>query len=394
MVTLIDKLQKIISKDKKIAIGLMSGTSLDGVDAALVEIEKSSIETKVKLLEFATLNYNLEERNKILDICANETSTVEDICKMNVYLGEKMAEAAMKVIEKAKIDKTDVDFISSHGQTIYHSPEYFATLQIGELAVIANRTGVITVGDFRPSDMAVGGQGAPLVPFVDYLLFNNKTKGRALINIGGISNVSLIEADAKPEEVVAFDMGPGNMLIDAVVSIGTNNKNTYDANGHFSSKGEVCNNWLDVIINKDSFLTKLPPKSTGREQYTFELAQNLYDEGISRNLGFEDIVATITAYTIRSIIMHFNNYIDVHHNIDEVIVSGGGVYNNTIMKGLKDGLKQEVSIMDQWGYSSDAKEAIEFAVLGNEFLQGNNNNLPSATGANRGISMGKLALPY
>ncbi|GKX31801.1 anhydro-N-acetylmuramic acid kinase [Vallitalea longa] len=390
---MINKIQKVVNKEKTLAVGLMSGTSLDGVDAALVEIQNSSLDTKVKLIEFNTLNYNSEERNNILKICADDTSSVEDICKMNVYLGEKMAEAANVVIKKANLNNSDIDFISTHGQTIYHIPEYHATMQIGELAVIAERTGCITVGDYRPSDMAAKGQGAPLVPFTDYLLFRSRSKGRALINIGGISNVSLIETGVGLEDVTAFDMGPGNMLIDAIVSIGTNNQYTYDKNGNIASKGKVCNNWLYNIINNDEFITKMPPKSTGREKYTFNLAKELYNQGISMGLDFEDIIATITSYTIESIIMHFRDYIDINYNIDEVIISGGGVYNNTIIKGLDNGLKQHVTILDDWGYSSDAKEAIAFAILGNEFLHGNNNNLPSATGASKGICMGKLVLP-
>lgn len=390
---MIDKLQQIVGKEKRLAVGLMSGTSLDGIDAALVEIKSSSTETIVKLVDFDTLDFNIEERNRILKMCDPETSSVDEICDMNVYLGEKMADAAIKVIKKAEISPSDVDFISSHGQTIYHIPDKYATLQIGELAVIATKTGIVTVGDFRPNDMAVGGQGAPLVPFVDYLLFSHKEKGRALINIGGISNVSVIEAGAKSEDVIAFDMGPGNMLIDAIVTIGTNDKYTYDANGDFAAKGKVCCKWLDEIIDTDGFLLKSPPKSTGRESYTYELAKEFYDKGIELNLSFEDIVATITAYTTESIILHFKKFIDTDCRIDEVIISGGGVYNKTIMNALEKGLKQDVTSMDEWNFSSDAKEAIAFAVLGNEFLHGNVNNLPSATGAGRGASMGKLVMP-
>jgi anhydro-N-acetylmuramic acid kinase len=358
-----------------------------------VEIENSGIATKVKLIEFVTMPFSLEERNRILSLCSPATSSVDEICYMNVYLGQKIATAALEVIKKSGKTTRDIDFISSHGQTIYHMPEKLATMQIGELAFIAAETGCLTVGDFRPSDMALGGQGAPLVPFVDYLLFRSNKKGRALINIGGISNVTILKANSSPEEIIAFDMGPGNMLIDAIVSIGTNGENTYDKDGEIAAKGKICREWLEKIFDNDGFIKKRPPKSTGREHYSALLAKFLWEEGISLGLNFEDIVATITAYTYNSIIAHFTDYIDKEYDIEEILIGGGGVYNNTLMNKLRLGLKQDVFLMEEFNFSSDAKEAIAFAILGNEFLHGNTNNLPSATGASRNVIMGKLALP-
>lgn len=390
---MIGVLEALLKKEKKIAVGLMSGTSLDGIDAALVEIQGTSTDTKVKLMALDVLDFTVEERNRILGMCAPETSRIQDICEMNVVLGEKFAQAALRVISKAGLKPCDIDFISSHGQTIYHMPDKHATLQIGELAVIAAHTGIVTVGDFRPHDMAIGGQGAPLVPYVDYLLFSDQDRGRALINIGGISNVSVIRPSAKAEEVIAFDMGPGNMLIDAIMTIGTKDELTYDPDGEYASRGMVCKPWLHEILKKDVYLRKTPPKSTGRESYTFAMAKALYEEGLHLNLSFQDIIATITAYTTESIIYHFQKFIDPEYPIQEVIISGGGVHNKTIMKNLSNSLKQQVYAMDEWGFSSDGKEAIAFAVLGNEFLHGKTNNLPSATGASRGMRMGKLVLP-
>ena len=390
---MVNKLLQILEKDKRLAVGLMSGTSLDGIDAALVEIESCGADTKVKLIEFETLPYDLEERNKILELCETTTSSVDKICSMNVYLGRKMAAAALEVIKKSGKRPTDIDYISSHGQTIYHMPDKFATLQIGELAVIAAETGCLTVGDFRPNDLAAGGQGAPLVPFVDYLLFRSAEKGRALINIGGISNVTIIKKNAKADEIIAFDMGPGNMLIDAIVRIGTDGKYTYDKNGEIAAKGKICSEWLESICASDNYIRKPPPKSTGREYYGTKSAEILWEEGLSRGLTFEEIVATVTEYTICSIKMNFRYFIDREYDIEEVLVGGGGVFNQTLMKGLKLNLEQQVASMEYLGFSSDAKEAIAFAVLGNEFLHGNSNNLPSATGASRGVPMGKLVLP-
>jgi len=348
---------------------------------------------KVKLLEFITLQYSPEEKDSILRLCLPETSSVDEICRMNVYLGKKMAQAALEVIHKAGIEPDNVDFISSHGQTIYHMPEEHATLQIGELAVIAAQTGCPAIGDFRPGDMAVGGQGAPLVPYTDYLLFGSPDTGRALINIGGIGNVTVIEAGAMPQDVIAFDTGPGNMLIDAMVRMGTSGEKSFDINGEIAASGSICTEWLNEIMDSDAYMRKEPPKSTGREYYSIRMAERLLGEGRKRKLSFEDIIATITAYTAESIKLHFNNYIDRKYSISEALVGGGGVYNKTLMKELKESLKQKVMPMEALDFSSDAKEAVAFAILGNEFLFGNYNNLPSATGAKKQVVMGKMVLP-
>lgn len=387
------KLLKIYEKEKVLAVGLMSGTSLDGVDAALVEITVHNQDLEVDLKAFTTLEYTKEIRDSILALCSPTTSDVKQICEMNIRLGQIMAQAVKQVIEQSEYNMGDIDFVSSHGQTIYHEPEKAATLQIGELAVIATHTGKITVGDFRPSDMAVGGQGAPLVPYTDYLLFRSDKKGRALINIGGISNISIIEAGSASHEVIAYDMGPGNMLIDAIMVIGTNGLKTYDLNGETAVAGIVNQEWLIKLMDSDAFLDKEPPKSTGREAYTLEFARELYKIGISKGLNLEDIVATITEYTVQAIVYHFREFIDNRYKIEEVLVSGGGVFNKTIMNGLQEALSQKVDSVEAWGHSSDAKEAISFALLGYEFLKGNCNNLPSATGASRAVVMGKLALP-
>jgi anhydro-N-acetylmuramic acid kinase len=390
---MIQQLTHILQKNKKLAVGLMSGTSLDGIDAALVEIEHSGLETKVHLLHFETLPYKAEEREQILQLCSPTTSSVDEICRMNVYLGRKMAEAALKVINNAGKTAQQVDFISSHGQTIYHMPEQHATLQIGELAIIAEESGCLTIGDFRPNDMAAGGQGAPLVPYVDFLLFSSNEKGRILINIGGIGNMSVLPANAQVDQVIAFDTGPGNMLIDAMVQMGTNGELSYDDGGDIAARGKVCQEWLEQIVSDDRYVSQPPPKSTGRELYSMVMAKKLRQEGLTRQLSFEDIVATVTHYTIQSIVINIKNYIDPNYDIQEVLVGGGGVHNKVLMRGLQSQLKQKVSSMEELNFSSDAKEAIAFAILGNEFIHGHPNNLPTATGANRPVVMGKLVMP-
>jgi anhydro-N-acetylmuramic acid kinase len=390
---MLQQLTHILQKNKTLAVGLMSGTSLDGIDAALVEIEHSGIDTKVRLLHFETLPYEAEEREQILQLCSPTTSSVDEVCRMNVYLGGKMADAALRVITNAGKIPKDVDFISSHGQTIYHMPEQQATLQIGELAVIAEKTGCVTVGDFRPNDMAAGGQGAPLVPYVDFLLFSSKEKGRILINIGGIGNMTVLPANPKVDQVIAFDTGPGNVLIDAMVQMGTNRELSYDDGGKIASQGKVCQEWLEQMLSVDRYVSQRPPKSTGRELYSMEMAKRLWQEGVSCQLSFEDIVATVTHYTLQSIVINIKDHIDPNYDIQEVLVGGGGVHNNELMKGLQAHLKQSVTSMEKLNFSSDAKEAIAFAILGNEFLHGNFNNLPTATGAARPVVMGKLVMP-
>ncbi|WP_245808903.1 anhydro-N-acetylmuramic acid kinase [Shouchella patagoniensis] len=387
-----------LSKDSVLAVGLMSGTSLDGIDAALVRIVGAGYNTKVTLLAFDTLFFDNQLKEDVFNICRPETSSVDLICRLNVVLAEKMAEAVYKVVEQSHYRIDDLDFISSHGQTIFHMPAERATLQIGELAVIAHQTNTLTVGDFRPSDLAVGGQGAPLVPFVDQLLFRSTKTGRVLVNIGGMANITILpritDNTKNDHDVFAFDTGPGNVLIDEIVRIGTNGKADFDKGGMFALNGNVNKAWLNRLIAQDPFLSRPYPKSTGREYYHREMADLLWQDGKKRNLCFEDIVATITSVTVESIVLAIDKQVDPTVQIDELFVGGGGVHNRFIMNQLQEQTKRPVSSMESLGFSSDAKEAVAFAILGNEFLRQQPNNTPSATGAKKAVSMGKLALPY
>ncbi|MCF6137734.1 anhydro-N-acetylmuramic acid kinase [Pseudalkalibacillus berkeleyi] len=389
---MLKKLTAIVESNRKLAVGLMSGTSLDGVDAALVEIKGFGPGTEVKLLAFDTTPYSVEEREQLIELCDPKKSTVEKICKMNVVLGDLFGEAALNVIKKTGYLPKDIQFISSHGQTIYHWPEERSTLQIGELANIAAKTGILTVGDFRPNDMAYDGQGAPLVPFVDRLLFSHETKNRILLNIGGISNLSVVPAISEiNREVSAFDIGPGNVLIDGAVRRLTGK--TFDENGDLAKKGTIHDKLLESLIEEDQFLQIKPPKSTGRELYTEDRLGQILMKAKTLNLSMEDTIATITAYTVEMIVQSLSLYIHKEHTIDQLIVSGGGAYNEAIMDGLRNSLPYKVSKMDDISFNGDAKEAIAFTILGNQFLHGETNNLPSATGASQSVIMGKLALP-
>ncbi|GAF63754.1 putative anhydro-N-acetylmuramic acid kinase [Bacillus sp. TS-2] len=381
-----------LQKEKVLAVGLMSGTSGDGVDAALVEIEHSGYETKVALLAFETLEYDQSLKQRLFAACDVKTSRVDEICRLNVELAEKMSEAVSLVMKDTTYQLSDLDFVSSHGQTIHHLPKEFATMQIGELAVIAERTQTLTVGDFRPTDLAVGGQGAPLVPFVDDILFRSTIKGRCLINIGGMANLTVLPKSLD-SSVIAFDTGPGNVLIDEVIRIGSNGAKHFDEAGNLASKGKVNHEWLKEILASDHFLSKPFPKSTGREYYHRDMARELWDEGEKRGLSFADIVATVTSYTVETIVKTVEEQLDSHVELDEFYVGGGGVHNLFIMKQLSNRLGRPVKGMEALAFSSDAKEAIAFAVLGNEFLKQQTNNTPSATGAKKKVSMGKIAFP-
>lgn len=387
------KLLDCINKQKKIAIGLMSGTSIDGVDACLLSIEGNGKNTKVDIIDFMTYNFTEEEKKQILKLCSPITSDVSDICKMNVYLGKKFGQAAKNIIEKNKFRSSDIDFISSHGQTVYHMPDQNATLQIGELSEIAAITGCITIGDFRPSDMAVNGQGAPLVPLVDYILFSDEKINRIMINIGGISNLTVLESGKDMDEVAAFDCGPGNMLIDRVVSIMSDGELKYDDSGKLAMKGKVNKELLNELLKEDGFILKSPPKSTGREKYNEEYINYLLNRKKEKGLNFKDFIATITAYTYESIALNIEKYVVKENQIYEIYVGGGGAKNKAILKGIQNSTGFKVLTMEDIDFNSDAKEALAFAVLGNEFLSGNVNNLKHVTGATKEVVMGKLTFP-
>lgn len=374
----------------------MSGTSADGVDAALVEIRGDGLATQVELLAFQALPYEENVRSRIFNLFQPETSGVDEICQMNFLIGEIFADAAHSVVRHAALNIDEIDLIGTHGQTVYHLPPdknaaYVpSTLQLGEPAVIAHRTGVPTVADFRVADLAAGGQGAPLVPYVDFLLFRRSDKTIALQNIGGISNVTLIPAGARSADVLAADTGPGNMIIDAVMEITTDGKAQYDFGGQCAALGQPCEvlvaEWLD-----HPFIRATPPKTTGREVFGVEFARRAIEASRKRKLSSTDTVATVTEFTARTIFDYYDRFLTPHHPVDEIAVSGGGVHNATLIQRLNTLFHPiDVKSVDAYGFSSDAKEAIAFAVLANEAVHGNFGNLPRATGASQPKILGKF----
>lgn len=389
------------SRQRSVVVGLMSGTSLDGIDAAVVSIEGSGQTARAQLLHFYSVPYEDELRERLKRLCTVEHSSVDLVCGMNVYLAERFAEAAAQAVHSAGMKLEDVDLISSHGQTVWHIPQedvgnpYLvrSTLQLGDLSVLAKKTGRVVVGDFRPADMAVGGQGAPLAPYGDLILFRHPEKGRLLQNIGGIGNCTALPPAARPEDVFAFDTGPGNMVIDQTVYLLSAGELSYDKGGAWAAQGTADETLVDEMLAHPYFALQ-PPKSTGREVFGKAYAEQFVAEAQRRGLCDADIVATATAFTARTIAEGYISYVFPACRIDEVIVSGGGAHNATLLAMLQHQLpEQKVLTSGALGFSDDAKEAIIFALLGNDFMHGIANNLPSATGAGRPTVLGKLAFP-
>lgn len=386
-----ERLRRILSKQRRLVAGLMSGTSLDGIDVALVYIQGSGADTRVEQVAFQTVPYETRIRENILAACRRDTSDVEMICRLNFVLGELFADAVCAACRETGIRPAELDLIGSHGQTLWHRPGE-STLQIGEAAVIAERTGVPTIADFRVRDVAAGGQGAPLVPYTEFILFRDRHKCRLLQNIGGIANVTVLPADVRPETVTAFDTGPGNMMIDACINIVTNGWKQFDENGEMAARGSVQHEMLAELL-AHPYLGQSPPKTTGREMFGEQYTVNLVGKYLQRGARAEDLAATLTYFTAQSIIDAYRSFIFPRYRCDEVIVCGGGSHNRTLMSILRQGLPEiPVLTLEALGFSSDAKEAVAFAILANEALCGRTNNLPGVTGARAPVIMGKISL--
>lgn len=352
--------------------GLISGTSVDGIDVAIVDIDQ-----EIRLIAHDTVQYPAEVRSAILSVSNANTHTAH-ISRLNFILGELFAEAIGATCKRHGIDRQSIELIGSHGQTIFHegdSVEYAghpvaSTLQIGEGAVIAERTGVLTISDFRVADMAAGGKGAPLAPYLDYRFFRSDTLGRVALNIGGIANITVIPAGASPGQVLAFDTGPGNMIMDALAP-------PFDRNGEKARAGRVNEALLERLL-ADPFYRRPPPKTAGREQYGADFIESA---GID--------LTTAAEFTVRTIVLAISGF----QGVDEVIVSGGGAHNGYLMERLRELLKQRVVTSAEFGLDVDAKEAVLFAVMAYESYHGQPCNIPSATGARRAVMLGKLSRP-
>ncbi|HEY6392375.1 MAG TPA: anhydro-N-acetylmuramic acid kinase [Bryobacteraceae bacterium] len=347
--------------------GLISGTSVDGIDVAVVDIDDS-----IKVIATTTVPYPPNVHEAILSV-SNAATHTATIARLNFLLGELFAE----VVRAAGVPLETIELIGSHGQTIFHEGEpveflgrkIASTMQIGEAAIIAERTGIETIADFRTSDMAAGGKGAPLVPFLDYRLFRHPSIARVALNIGGIANITVIPAGARMEDVIAFDTGPGNMVIDALAP-------PFDRNGERARAGQVNQALLERLLDEDPYYRREPPKACGREQFGADFVERTRID-----------IATATELTVRTIALAIGKY----PAIEEAIVSGGGAHNGYMMERLAAVLKPRVTTSAEFGIGVDSKEAILFAVLAHQTHQRRAGNLPSATGARKAAILGKVS---
>ena len=385
-------MNKLARKQRLRVIGLMSGTSADGVDAAVVDIDRRDI----KVLAFETFPYTRALRTAVFRLFNPETSRVDDICHFNSVLGEVFADAVVGLCTRSGIPLKSIDLIGSHGQTIWHNPlgrgsgrkVICSTLQIAEPSVIAERTGITTVADFRPRDMAAGGQGAPLVPYADYILFADPHKCRAIQNIGGIANVTFLPPKCKPDNIIAFDTGPGNMIIDRMAELITAGRMKYDRDGRTAAQGKI-----DAVLLRDllshPFYRRRPPKTTGREVFGTTFSDVIHRKAQAAGLSSQDLMATVTALTARTIADAYRRFLPAMP--DEIILCGGGANNRTLVNMLHDEQPAaKILRTDDFGISVDAKEAVSFAILAYATVKGIPNNVPGATGADHPVILGKI----
>jgi anhydro-N-acetylmuramic acid kinase len=366
-----------------LVIGLMSGTSLDGIDAALVEIEGAAERPDWELRAFVDSPYSADQRRTIHDGILSGTAA--SLCRLNADLGEWFAEAALRLCREAGISAASVAAVGSHGQTVWHEPPLEgrrgATLQLGCAATIAERTGIPVVSDFRSRDVAAGGEGAPLVPWVDRLLFSHDTKRRVLQNVGGMANLSWLPPRGSHDAVLAFDTGPGNALMDAAVELASDGGATYDVDGAWAAEGAVNETLLAELLTHP-FFQRDPPKSTGREVfgriYVQQLVSRVQPAGRSE---WASLIATLTELTARSVANAVERWV-LHRGVDEMILTGGGALNPVLVERIRALVPVPVSAQsDALGVPPAAKEAVAFAVLAWAHLQGVPSNVPSATGA-------------
>lgn len=375
------------NQERRYIVGLMSGTSCDGVDAALVRIKGTGADLQIKLVSFSTTPYPEKIKLRLL---APRMDAAE-VCALNVDIGEFMAGAAKAAMDAAP-KSIKVDFVATSGHTVAHLPprgnQGRGTLQIGEPAILAQLCGVPIVSDFRQRDMAAGGQGAPLVPYADWVLFRRDYRTVALLNIGGIANVTVVTP--KFENVMAFDTGPGNMAIDGAVRLLTAGKKQYDKDGEAGMRGVVIDEFLDYLLDHP-FFQEEPPKSTGREEFGPEVY--LRDAIASRKSqhSYDDLIATVTTAVAFSIIRAHNRFIKPKYEIERLIISGGGAHNHALLQRIKQGFAGVVvRTSDRYNIPADAREAIAFAILGNETICGTPANVPQATGAKSAVVLGKI----
>jgi anhydro-N-acetylmuramic acid kinase len=388
-----------MSQKPMLVLGMMSGTSADGIDVALARISGAPPNLQAKLIGHTSAKFPAALRKEILRVAEQQPITAGELSQLNFRLGKGFADAAITACRHFRVPPSRIALIGSHGQTIFHQgraiPFFGAptasTLQIGEPSVIAALTGITTVGDFRPADIALGGQGAPLVPYADYLLYCHAKLGRVSLNLGGIANVTVLPRAAKPQQVFAFDTGPANMLIDALVSHYTHGHRRFDANARLASRGRS----IPVLLNdllRDPYLKLSPPKSTGREYYGHSYVKKVLALGRRHRAKPNDLIRAATIFTALSVVDAMHRFVLPKTKIHQLIVSGGGAHNPLILAQLSAALPGiEVLPSSHLGIPEDAKEAFAFALLAYETVHQRPANLPSATGARGPAILGKIS---
>ncbi len=387
--------QMLRGKKARIILGLMSGTSADGVTAAVAEITGTGTDTGVRLIAYRTYPYPPEVRGRLFTLFGDGASGLSEASELNMLIGHVFADAAEAIVGEAGLDG-EVDLVGSHGQTVWHQPglkeaagySYRSTMQIGEPAVIAARTRLPVVADFRKADVAAGGEGAPLTPYLDYVLHRSPTAHRVLQNIGGIANLTYLPAGGGLDDLVAFDTGPGNMVIDAAA--GRYAGLSHDVDGALARAGNPDEALLDKLLSHPYYDRK-PPKSTGREEFGEQYAADVFHQAEENGLSSADTVATVTELTVESIARAYERHLP--GPVDEVYVSGGGSRNTYLLERLRRRLDAPVHDYSRLGYPSEAKEALLMALLANEHVMGTPCNVPAATGAARRTVLGCLTLP-
>jgi len=394
-----DRLVRLHNQSARTVVGLMSGTSLDGVDAVLAHLDGSGTDVEVEQEAFVHCPYPPPLQSLLRRNSTPGPSSVDDLARLNVRLAGLYADAVNRVLGEAGRDRDALDLVGCHGQTVQHLPDpadcagepVRATLQIGNPSTLANRIGVPVVGDFRSADVALGGQGAPLVPYFDYVTLTAPNEHRGLLNLGGIANLTVLPADGAPDNVQAFDTGPANMVIDALADrlFG----DPFDRDGHHAATGTPNHDLLADLLDGDYFRTE-PPKSTGREDFGADYVDQLLGAVQSRDLDAADTMATATLLTAASVYQAYAQYIREEQPIDVLITSGGGVHNDTLMTMLSDAFAPiPVRPVAEYGIDVDAKEALCFALLAHETVNGVPTNLPSVTGASAATLLGSVSVP-
>ncbi len=406
--------------NSRLIIGLMSGTSVDAIDAALVEINRSpgwksgafAPAYTARVLHHHEHPWPRALRQRLLDTMAPASTTTQEICQLNFLVSQEFANATHVLLKSARLKKQNISALASHGQTVCHLPpanpkrktrfaQPGSTLQLGDISVLATLTGIRTVGNFRTADMALGGQGAPLVPWTDAILLTDKIKTRAVQNIGGIANLTYLPKESPgwksgafaPEaqrRILAFDTGPGNMAIDALISLATHGKQRYDINGRLAARGAL-DPTLFRRLQKHPYFSRKPPKSTGREDFgTYFVAELLATIG-NGQLAIGNLLHTLTRLTAWSIADAYRRFLPTLP--DEVILCGGGTENPVLVGMLHEELGPRIALrrIDDFGIPNKAKEAASFALLGAATLDGIPGNLPSVTGASRPTVLGVIA---